>query len=298
MLNFVAARQLAHVLSSRARVHLALGDSSASFEDLETLGVLMKSLALEPGNLVSTMIHIAVAGLYLETVEDGLREKLWADAELQRLVRSLRAMNLLEVAERGIRSERAAILRTLDALALRRRDPLYSRSLDLLTFEGWTKERVIIQFSPSSWVRRNQAQYAELIQGYLDGIDSTRRRIHLRQIDSATAGVNTATRSPKNALLTYVTPNFSKAAATIARNQARADQLALACALERYRIRHGSYPQDIRQLVPEFIEGIPHELQTGDPLGYNRLESGYELIGTDSQMMHTTAKGNFIWQGN
>jgi hypothetical protein len=95
-----------------------------------------------------------------------------------------------------------------------------------------------------------------------------------------------------------VTPNFSKAAATIARNQARADQLALACALERYRIRHGSYPQDIRQLVPEFIEGIPHELQTGDPLGYNRLESGYELIGTDSQMMHTTAKGNFIWQGN
>jgi hypothetical protein len=102
MPNFVAARQLAQSIASRAKVHLCLGESAAAFEDMETLRVVMGSFEAQPGTLVMAMIHVAVAGLYLETIEEGFREKLWKEAELRKLRVRLQDMNLLAVVEQGI----------------------------------------------------------------------------------------------------------------------------------------------------------------------------------------------------
>lgn len=297
--NFVAIRTLAQVLGSRAKVHLMRGESMAAFEDLETLEVVMRSLQAKPGALVTAMIHVAVAGLYLETIEEGLRYNLWADTELQQLAPRLLEMNLLQVVTDGIRAERAAVLRHFSALAQRQRDPIYNTTKKLFSSGKWTVERAVVQFSPPSWVRRTQARYARIIQGYLDGIDPEGKQVNLARIDQQNTEFSELSSgwSPKNALLLYFLPNFSKAATTMARNQIHANHLALACALERFRTRHHCYPKQLAQLVPEYISRIPRGIYEGSPIQYELGNDGYELSVSSRQVKHPLVSGNFVWKG-
>ena len=49
-----------------------------------------------------------------------------------------------------------------------------------------------------------------------------------------------------------------------ARIQADVDLARVACALERYRLAHGSYPETLDALAPQFIEKLPHDLSTAN----------------------------------
>ena len=98
----------------------------------------MKSFEAQPGMLVTAMIHVAVAGLYLDTIEEGLRHKLWADAELEKIARRLPERNLFHVVTEGIRAERAGVLRHLTAMAERKHDPMYQATMDAFTSGEWT----------------------------------------------------------------------------------------------------------------------------------------------------------------
>ena len=291
--NFVSARTLAQVLGSRAKVHLLLGQSRAAFDDLASLEVLMKSFEAQPGMLVTAMIHVAVAGLYLDTIEEGLRHKLWADAELEKIARRLPERNLFHVVTEGIRAERAGVLRHLTAMAERKHDPMYQATMDAFTSGEWTVERAVFEFAPSGWIRGSQAQYARIIQGYLDGINTERRTI-----DQAQVAEITSRWSPRKAILLCVTPNFSKAAATMAKNQMRLHELAIACALQRYYMKHNCYPHRLEQLVPVYISIIPTDVYTGRPIQYELRASGYELFASTNQVTHPADFGNFVWVGD
>ncbi len=48
-------------------------------------------------------------------------------------------------------------------------------------------------------------------------------------------------------------------------------------AVERYRLRHGSLPDSLESLVPEFLETLPIDPYTGTALRYERLEPGYKI---------------------
>jgi len=54
--------------------------------------------------------------------------------------------------------------------------------------------------------------------------------------------------------------------------QTAVNQGILACALERWRLDHGNYPETLEQLVPAYLDRIPHDLVRGRPMIYQRLE--------------------------
>ena len=108
-------------------------------------------------------------------------------------------------------------------------------------------------------------------------------------ISANSAVVNLQTsRSPKDVLIRYVTPNFSKATATVARNQSEADRLALALALELFRARHGAYPSSLQQLVPNFIPSLPNDLYTGLSATYEVQATGYKIQLSNVAFSHAT----------
>lgn len=45
-------------------------------------------------------------------------------------------------------------------------------------------------------------------------------------------------------------------------------------ACERYRIRHGRWPESLQALVPEFLDKVPTDPYDGQPLRYRRLPDG------------------------
>ena len=73
-------------------------------------------------------------------------------------------------------------------------------------------------------------------------------------------------------------PNFTKAWQTTAHNQTLVNEAQIACALERYRLAHGEYPETLDALVPQFIEKLPHDIIGGQPLHYRRTADGKFLL--------------------
>lgn len=55
--------------------------------------------------------------------------------------------------------------------------------------------------------------------------------------------------------------------------QCSLNQSILACALERYRLAHGEYPESLTQLVPRFLKQVLPDVPHGRPMHYQRESS-------------------------
>jgi hypothetical protein len=83
--------------------------------------------------------------------------------------------------------------------------------------------------------------------------------------------------SAKNILVRMLFPNLGRAAERFAVIQAQVDLARTGCALERYRLAHGSYPNSLNPLAPQFTAQVPHDLINGQPLHYRLTSDGYVL---------------------
>ena len=62
--------------------------------------------------------------------------------------------------------------------------------------------------------------------------------------------------------------------------QTSVNQAVIACALERYRLAHGTYPETLDLLLPVYLGSIPRDIVRGRPMNYERTEEdGYVLRG-------------------
>ena len=52
----------------------------------------------------------------------------------------------------------------------------------------------------------------------------------------------------------------------------------MACALERYRLARGQFPESLGALVPEFTSELPHDVINGQPLKYRRTVDGRYVL--------------------
>jgi hypothetical protein len=64
----------------------------------------------------------------------------------------------------------------------------------------------------------------------------------------------------------------------LAKNQTTINEAQVACALERYQIAHGEYPETLDTLMPQFIEQLPHDIIGGQPLHYRRTDDRKFLL--------------------
>ena len=84
--------------------------------------------------------------------------------------------------------------------------------------------------------------------------------------------------SPYTFMASFGIPNYDKACQTTARNQTMINQALIVCALERFRLAHGQYPETLDALAPQFIAAIPHDVIGGQPLHYRRAADGTFLL--------------------
>jgi hypothetical protein len=65
--------------------------------------------------------------------------------------------------------------------------------------------------------------------------------------------------------------------------QARGQCAVAAVAAERYRLRHGRWPEGLAALVPDFLPAVPLDPFDGQPLRYHRLADGVVIysVGED-----------------
>jgi len=73
-------------------------------------------------------------------------------------------------------------------------------------------------------------------------------------------------------------PALGRAAEKFARAQCSIDLARIACALDRYRLANGQFPDTLEALAPKFIEKLPYDVINGQPLKYRRSDDGQFVL--------------------
>jgi hypothetical protein len=301
--NFVTIRNVALFLAQRAQAHLLLHQPEAALADLDLIRELGTLMEGKPAGksilLVSAMVNVAVTGLYMDIVADGFRLHAWQPAQLEALQARLIRVDLLADLALAFRTERAATCRTLEITPPGELGRIFKRGSERDTWFQRLKDPryMYCAIAPRGWLLQNTAFAAAAKQGVYASLDVTNKIVSPRKFDTVRGDGEGTGFGPYRYLAEQALPNYLKAEITVARNQTRANQAFVVCALERYRLAHGGYPEALAALVPEFAAQLPHDLIGGAPLKYARLEpQSFKLysIGWDEKDDHG-GKDDWVW---
>ena len=104
-------------------------------------------------------------------------------------------------------------------------------------------------------------------------------------------------------LVTLANTGVETAFEKTAECQTQVDQSLIACALERYRFAHGSYPASLDTLAPEYLIKRPNSPITGKAMNYSLNADGTFLLwspGWDLKSLggkpgEFTGEGDIVW---
>jgi hypothetical protein len=271
--EFVVIRNIAQTLEKRARCCFVLGKSDQALDELTFMLELRRLLEGRPLTLVSAMINVAVTGLYLDVVGDGIRSKKWSESHMTTLKQQMLQIHMTPLIPEAMRMERAAVVHSWQnsperLLRLNEKSP---RSWK----EFFKPVNLLLRFAPRGWFHQNQAVYMSHMTVGIEVYDSRGDVMHPAKLRSALEDIQKMQRQyfkPFSILSMVGIPNHIKASQTAARNQTKANLTLLAVALEQYRKGHGQYPTNLDQMIPQFVERIPNDIINGQPLKYRRTD--------------------------
>jgi hypothetical protein len=316
--NFVTSRALAQVLAQRTKCDLLLGQPDKALQELSLMHDMCRLLegapTGKPMTLVSAMINVAVTGLYADTIANGFQTHAWQEPQIAALQKQLQQINVVSFVVQAFKSEPAATTHTLETIPTMKVKEWFQVSVPGSQTGSkislWQKiKNLKWTLLPRGWIYQNMTTIAKLGNKQLGGFDSQNDIIQPQKFGDLTRELNMIA-APYKFFATAAIPNFTKAWQTTAHNQTMVNEAQIACALERYHLAHGEYPETLDALAPQFIEKIPHDIIGGQPLHYRRTDDGKFLLYSvgwnetddDGQVVLTKdgsvdrEKGDWVWQ--
>jgi hypothetical protein len=292
--DVVNIRGVSQVLSQRAQCFLLLGQAENAWRDLslihDVVGIVTRKPAGKPIMLIDAMIYNVVCGTEANLIESGLRLHAWQEPQLRALQAQLEATDVLSLVVAAFRSHWAATCRIYETTS-----PGELAKMD----------RMLGRWIPHGWLYQSLVAGAPFEQELLATVDATNRLVWPSRIAELTRKVSA--RSIQSSLYASISTraitNQTKAVKAMARNQTQANLALVACALERYRLAQGQYPEKLDVMAPRFISKVPRDLIGGQPLKYHRgIGEGYILysIGWDERdgggtVSSSPDEGDWIW---
>jgi len=264
-------------LQLRACAELAAGRSDDALADVKLSLYLADSFKNEPF-LISYLVRLACVQIALQPVWEGLAEHAWSDTQLHELQAWFQPYDFVADLKQSLDGERDAGILTADLLAHGKYhlndltdDPSHSHSV-LANLFG--------RVAPRGWYYQEKLNYCRLFQLQLAGAyDANQKRVFPGQIASNVKALDQAFAGRKyftticirhQVLAIMLLPALSKVPMKAAMAQTAVDEAAIACALERYRLANGQFPENRDLLVPKFISQLPNDVIPGEPYKYRR----------------------------
>lgn len=301
----------------KASAELAAGRTDAAFEDVKVALALTDSLKDEPF-VISYLVRIACLQAATQPVWEGLAEHRWSDAQLQELQAHFQQYDFITEMKHPFDSERAVASLTTDLIHKKGIGFLLEiigsgspGSMDK-KFANWCGGLV-----PRGWWQMEQLNYMKLCEMQLEGtFDPAGKRVSPGRIETNSQNLGKAL--PKGSvdkftevvfrhrfLSLLLMPSLTKIPIKGAQAQTAADQTALACALERFRLANGNFPESLDVLVPKFVAQLPHDAITGKPYHYRREGQQFVLYsvgwnekndaGKPGKTLFDEKDGDWVW---
>jgi hypothetical protein len=272
-------------LQLRACAELAAGQSDRALEDVKLMLRMSDSLD-EESTLISYLVRTSSFHFAVQPIWEGLAEHRWSDAQLKDLQSLLERYNFIADLKRPLDGERSAGILTADLMARGK-----YRLNDLTRDPGSAGSAAANSFGtmmPHGWYELEKLNYCRLFDLQLKGaFDAQAKRVfpaqiatNVKALDRALAGRNpvTAILTRHQLLAAVLLPSLAKMPQNAALAQVVADEALIACALERYRLARGQFPESLDALAPEFIAKLPADVIGGAAYQYRRTADGQFVL--------------------
>jgi len=270
-------KRCSQLLQLRTVAELADGQGDKALDDVKLFLYLSNSLRSSPF-LISCLVRMAIANIALQPIWEGLAEHKWSDEQLVALETELAKMDFLADYEFVMRGERAFAIASFENQRRTRESISGFVSLqgngDLVTNN--------LTLVPSAYFYQSELAHARMIQQWLlPLVDINSGIVSPAALQRAENSVQAERKhySPYEVQALMLFPAIGRAAVEkFAMIQSSVDLARVACALERYHLAHGEYPETLDLLAPQFIETIPHDIIGGQPLHYRRTADGQFVL--------------------
>ena len=251
--------------------------------------------------LISELVRIAMFSILQDTLNESIRQHRWSDAQLAELEDALAKQDLLANFASGMEGEKLCAIDAFEKQRLTR---------EMKNADDSSGKTVIItnslRWSPTAYFYRNQLAFAEMHRKFIVPlVDFTNRIVAPAALRHAEAE---AAKELKGfplyqAQASMVYPAIAGSVKKFAHVQTELDLTRTACALERFRLAHGTYPESLAALAPQFIAAVPNDIINGQPLRYRRTDDGKFLLYSvgwnetdDGGQVAKTKTGKIDWQ--
>jgi hypothetical protein len=274
-------RKLAMLFELRALAALSNGQSDRAAEDLQTIFCLADSIKTEPF-IISQLVRVGMLQCGVQVVWEGLAAHQWSENQLTALQNELQKIDLLQGFNLALKSEHTFGTELFENLISRRWLLVGGDSLGVVPRD--TKKPLPLITVGSLYPRcifyQNQLSISRNFDEFIfKTIDATGHRVFPQKARDETEHLKSLSNfNPYTILLKVMLPPVVSLETRFANAQTVVDEAAIACALERYRLAHGQYPDALDALTPQFIASLPHDVITGEPLKYRLTGDGQFIL--------------------
>ena len=265
------------IFTLRMRAHLAVGDSAAALSDFQD-GLQAYRAFENTSSLVGSALRMGLLAVLCSQLGESLAQPGWADAELRQTQEVLATVNEWKDYRQGLSAERTMDNSLYDKLA---QSPAERRRLSpMMLFPAAASwKNTAFGLIPSRVFRDNQLRQNQCLDEQLAKVSAD--ELHFDP-DRAAPSDPENLKGYLDDYYFYFCKLFAAATSAIANQsvsiQTRLDQTQLAVALERFRLAHGAFPEQLAELVPDFIAKVPVDTYSRQPMTYHRKEGGTFLL--------------------
>jgi hypothetical protein len=257
---------LCQSIRENAHWYAILGEREKSLSELNS-GLDIISLKSGSPFLVDGLVRGAMTSITLDAVKKVIQNEVLEEEDLRQLQGRISQLNMIEVLRQGLMAEHVMGESMLDLLIPMPEDGSYPKK--------WNMPRSLISGARLvGLIQLNKATYRQTIWQFQDALDPKTQTVDYW-------AWRKGAEIPKgflNLLSRNISSSLEKMIYQFIRCQSEKDATILACALERYRLKEGSFPETLETLIPAYLEAMPPGSLGRGSLSYTRTEDGYELI--------------------
>jgi hypothetical protein len=242
---------------------------------------MARTLDAEPV-IISKLVRVAMLNIAVMALEHRLNAEGLDEAELTRLTQLFTEAARTNQMANGLIGERAMYIRYF------RMSYAEIKKLANAGDENSSEQTGPPLPGPQPFIFRATGFFERDLRFYLQGMETNISLAatfpkDLVVISNVQERISLTSRQNYYILSSMLLPALRSAIIKEANGLAQVRTAQAALAVERFRLVHGQLPENLNELVPQFLSAVPSDPFDGAPLRYHRLAKGYVIysVGAD-----------------
>jgi hypothetical protein len=264
---------VSRLLQLHAVAELELGHNHQAFADVNLAFYLADAIKSD-AFMISQIVRNSMMEGALEPVWEGLRSHRWSEEQLKDFQRRFSRIDLLFQYDQSAKAQVAFTCGWIESLAG-----------DVSTYSmpepgeppyGALEEAMDAELLPRGWLYQNELTAARFYEeSFVSDVAPQIQQVYPGLSQTNAEAFDRILYSPYSFAFKHLDRFVSPQG--FAHIQTGVNLAFVACALERHRMARGHFPDSLNALAPDFVEKLPHDIISGEPLKY-RLSSDGSFI--------------------